>query len=199
MGYFNFYFLKKLINNKHFKKFLFYIAVIYFFFFVWTNVVNANYDFTYNNTNYSIPDIPPSGLAYRIVNFTGSSPYYYLYVTYSSSPLECIYTASNNYSVGLSSGQPACTITQYYYNFYRQKWITEYSNEVITTPFNIGSQFQKSTLNAFQSTFIEADYNIYYNNDLVAGPPENYDVTPYFLNSDEDIAIGNEDLIIMPR
>ena len=197
MGYFNFYFIKKLIYNKKFRHFLFIVACVLFFLFIWNNVVNASYDFTLNGNDYSIPDIPytPSNITpYGIVVARLYGSNITVQAVYSSFPLIC-YKESNNYKLGGGSNGTSGTASSYYY--YNGRWTTQYVNSS-QTYYNVLAEFQNSSLGNLQNSIIETNYLITYNDYVVASPPESYDVLPYFLNSDEDIAIGNQDLVIMP-
>lgn len=90
-----------------------------------------------------------------------------------------------------------------YYNWFasnpNRTWTSMNVNSNITGTgtYRVSPYF--STLNDLKNAVIEVDYNLEYNNQVVVTPPESYENYPYFLNSPEDIATGNEDLVIMPR
>ena len=200
MGYFNFYFIKKLFYSKKFRHFLFIIACVLFFLFIWNNVVNATYDFTLNGNDYSIPNIPytPSNTTpYGIINAKLQNGYIMVQATYSSFPLIC-YKDGSNYTMGGGTSGTYGTVSYYYYNGYQRRWVTNITNSV-STHYNLLSNFQSTALGNLEASFIETNYLITYGDYVVASPPESYDTYPYFLNSAEDIAKGNDDLVIMPR
>ena len=200
MGYFNFYFIKKLFYSKKLRHFLFIVACVLFFLFIWNNVVNASYDFTYNGNNYSIADIPytpSSNTPYGVVLAKKSGNYINVQAVYSSFPLIC-YKDGNYYTLGGGTNGTNGIITSYYYTSVNSRWTTQRLNQT-NTYYNVFAEFQNTALGNLQNSIIETNYLITYNDYIVASPPESYDTYPYFLNSAEDIAKGNDDLIIMPR
>lgn len=214
MGYFNFYLLRKLIrnlfNNKHFKNFLFFIAIFLFFLFIWNNVV-LGYTFEYNNQTYTVPDpayqydyycyviVKNRNLSYFEINyFTCTQPIRYYY-NISGSSFIGLYNAPSNYN------SYSCHTTSYgqELNSWKSTNKVDNTNNQRTNGWGLTSTYNITFLEANQPVYQynSTAYNSSPTNELYTPPvpPEDYDILPYFLNSDEDIAIGNQDLIIMPR
>lgn len=201
MGYFNFYLLRKLIrnlfHNKHFKNFLFFIAIFLFFLFIWNNVV-LGFTFEYGNQTYTIPD-PEYQYDYYCYVITKNKQLSYFQLRYftCTQPIRYYYNISGSSFIGLYNSPTN-------YNSFSCDWIS--TSQGWKDPYAVNNTNNQrtstwGTTSNYLITFIEANQPIYqygslaYNtnpsNEIYTppNPPEEYDVLPYFLNSDEDIAI----------
>lgn len=202
MGYFNFYILKKILNNKKTRKFLFFILVFIAVLFLKNNVF-ASYTFTYNNVNYTLPDIPTSNYQYFTAGvFDYNAKNLYVYYTNVEPFIQAITSGGQTYYV-ITTGSGRVTYDKYAFYLPNQNGSWQTINQSTSTS---GLRLTSEIYNFFTSPeqlknsnkVIEVNYPLKYGETVIITPPEYFSEFPYFLNSTEDIALGEQDLIIMP-
>lgn len=142
------------------------------------------------------------GLPYTLINTTPLSPSGFRINLYYSSEPFFVQTASNGYAYfKTGSNGVRLTYSRYYINIvgnYSKSWTDMNINSTYTGILQTAESY--NTLNNLINNIVYCDSPLAdQNGNIIWSPSPVYENFPYFLNSAEDLAVGNEDLIIMPR
>ena len=178
------------------KKIILLILLFVLFLLLCNSKVYATISFQYNGKTYTCPDLPASDFDYQIVFFryANSKTYYFNFYETNVIPLDYYSNYNGNSYALVHSGSSIRFRGSLSVN--GGSWSVSTNGSPIAVTITEGVQ---------PSNIVYANYNVdlvNYSTNVstrVYTLPENYDNLPYFLNSDEDIALGEQDLIIMPR
>lgn len=205
MGFYNFYFIKQILNYlRRNKKFIIFFIILLLLLFIRSTcfaVGLRSFSFTYNNQTTDVT-LPNESKYNYIIFWTADSSQadngqFRFYCSSQPLKFKWLYSTYDGY-LRLTAENNS---TIYYGTFYNSRYTDPSKRNTFTTS-NQSVQWDRGINDYIASNDDIPIYN--YNNVLVdsyagALPPESYANLPYFLNSVDDIALGEQDLIIMPR
>lgn len=168
---------------------IFIIFILFLFIVLINNLCFASIDFTYNNTDNSMPNFPsPYDLRYQLL--ISDEPWYYFRYICSDSPISYRYDSYNIrlYLISDSTIYVSSRVHRSSSNLSNATWTSYTSNKYFFSPNKL----------AYANHLVSyVDNN---NNEVILyQPPESYNNLPHILNDTQSLVIGGQSIVIQPR